>query len=224
MRGEWSKVGDSTGLMKRSKSSRKWLKAHEEDEYVRRARSEGYRSRASFKLIEMDDKHHLLGEGMLVVDLGAAPGGWSQVASRRVGASGRVIALDLLPMEPIDGVTVLEGDFTDDEALARLLDEIGSSSVDLVISDMAPNLSGMKAIDQPRAAYVAELAVDLSDRVLKPGGALVVKCFEGEGIHEIRAAFKERFRRIVNFKPKASRDRSREIYLIGCGHIRSPTV
>lgn len=210
--------------MKRSKSSRKWLKEHEEDEYVRRARSEGYRSRSSFKLIEMDDKHHFLRAGMVVVDLGAAPGGWSQVASRRTAPGGRVIALDQLAMAPIDGVTVLEGDFTEDEVLTRLLDEIGSSGVDLVISDMAPNLSGMKAIDQPRAAYLAELAVDLADQVLKQGGALVVKCFEGEGIHDIRRAFKRRFRRVINFKPKASRDRSREIYLIGCGHIADPSV
>ena len=201
--------------MSKSRSNIRRRRDHERDEFVRRARTEGYRSRASFKLIEMADKYDLLRPGIRVVDLGAAPGGWSQVAASRVGERGAVIALDVLPMESLPGVTFIGGDFTGDETMARLLDEIGSSSVDLVISDMAPNLSGMKAIDQPRSTYLVELAIDLADRTLRKGGALVVKCFEGEGIDGVRAAMRERFGKVANFKPKSSRDKSREIYIIG---------
>lgn len=208
--------------MKRSKSSQRWLKDHESDAWVKRARAEGMRSRASYKLIEIDDKFGLIKPGMTVIDLGAAPGGWSQVAAQRVGAKGRVIALDILPMEPIGEVTIIEGDFTAEHVLKQLLDEIGSSSVDLVISDMAPNLSGMKAIDQPRATYLVELAIELADLVLCRGGALVSKCFEGEGIEEIRRAYRERFGRVSNFKPKSSRDKSREIYVVGFEHKHEP--
>ena len=205
--------------MSKSKSSSRWQSEHERDEFVRRARVDGYRSRASYKLIEMADKYSLLAPGMTVVDLGAAPGGWSQVAARRVGRSGKVLALDLLPMDPIDGVTFIQGDFVEDETLQRLVEAIGPDTVDLVLSDMAPNLSGMKAIDQPRATLLVELAIELAEQFLRKGGCLAMKCFEGEGIGEIRTAMRQRFDKVVNFKPKASRNKSREIYIIGLAHV-----
>ncbi|MEX1236746.1 MAG: RlmE family RNA methyltransferase [Pseudomonadales bacterium] len=204
--------------MKKSKTSAQWLKAHEDDEFVKRARKEGYRSRASYKLIEIDDKYQLMAPGMTVIDLGASPGGWSQVAGRRVGPQGQVIAVDILPMDPLEGVSFIEGDFTEEAVLARLAEVVAGRKIDLVISDMAPNLSGMKDIDQPRAMYLVELSLDLVDRMLAPGGGYVAKCFEGEGIDSIRTGLKQRFRRVINFKPKASRGKSREIYVIGCGH------
>ncbi|MEX0943179.1 MAG: RlmE family RNA methyltransferase [Pseudomonadales bacterium] len=204
--------------MKKSKTSAQWLKAHEDDEFVKRARKEGYRSRASYKLIEIDDKYQLMAPGMTVIDLGASPGGWSQVARRRVGPKGRVIAVDVLPMDPLEGVSFIEGDFTEEAVLVRLAEVVAGRKIDLVISDMAPNLSGMKDIDQPRAMYLVELSLDLVDRMLAPGGGYVAKCFEGEGIDSIRTGLKQRFRRVINFKPKASRGKSREIYVIGCGH------
>lgn len=205
--------------MKKSKSSQAWLKEHEDDEFVQRARQDGYRSRASYKLVEIDDKFRLIKPGMKVVDLGAAPGGWSQVALRRLEGRGSVVALDILEMEPVPGVSFIQGDFTRDESLETLMATLGDAPADLVISDMAPNLSGMKEIDQPRVTYLVELAIDLADRILVPGGAFVAKCFEGEGIDDIRNSLKRRFERCHNFKPKASRGRSREIYLVGCGHI-----
>jgi len=208
--------------MKKSKSSARWQQAHQEDEYVKRARREGYRSRASYKLIEMDDKYGLIKPGMCVIDLGAAPGGWSQVAASRVGPGGRVIAMDVLAMEPLPGVDFIQGDLTGDEVLERVLEKAGKSGIDLVISDMAPNLSGIRDIDQPRATLLVELAVELADRALREGGSLVAKCFEGEGINEIRASFRQRFEKVVNVKPRASRGKSREIYLIGRGHINAP--
>jgi len=208
--------------MKKSKSSARWQQAHQEDEYVKRARREGYRSRASYKLIEMDDKYGLIKPGMCVIDLGAAPGGWSQVAASRVGPGGRVIAMDVLAMEPLPGVDFIQGDLTGDEVLERVLEKVGKPGIDLVISDMAPNLSGIRDIDQPRAALLVELTVELADRVLREGGNLVAKCFEGEGINEIRASFRQRFGKVVNAKPRASRGKSREIYLIGRGHINDP--
>ncbi|MCB1694000.1 MAG: RlmE family RNA methyltransferase [Pseudomonadales bacterium] len=202
--------------MKRSKSSAKWLRDHENDEFVQRARREGYRSRASYKLLEIDDKFRLLSPGTRVVDLGAAPGGWTQVAAQRTGGQGRIVALDILPMEPVAGTVFIQGDFTEESVLDELIRVVGGP-VDLVISDMAPNMSGMKAVDQPRQAYLVELAVDLVDKVLRPGGNLVVKCFEGEGIGDIREMFRSRFDKVSNVKPKASRGKSREIYLVGCG-------
>lgn len=205
--------------MKKSKTSAAWLREHEEDEFVKRARREGYRSRASYKLLEIDEKYDLLRPGMTVVDLGAAPGGWSQVAARRLAGKGTVVALDILDMEAIPDVTFIQGDFTEDKPLAQLLAVLGDRPVDLVMSDMAPNLSGVKDIDQPRAAYLVELAIDLADRVLAPGGSFVAKCFEGEGINTIRSSLKSRFEQLHNFKPKASRGRSREIYLVAGGHI-----
>ncbi|MBL4682694.1 MAG: RlmE family RNA methyltransferase [Pseudomonadales bacterium] len=208
--------------MKKSKTSKQWLRDHENDEFVLKARADGYRTRASYKLLEINEKFKLIGEGACVVDLGSAPGGWSQVALKYVGVKGKVIALDILEMPPIEGVLFIQGDFTEEGPFNKLLDETRDRSVDLVISDMAPNLSGMKQIDQPQSAYLIELAIDLCDQVLREGGNLVSKCFEGEGIDEIRRAYRERFKKVVNFKPKASRDKSREIYVIGLGHKEHP--
>jgi 23S rRNA (uridine2552-2'-O)-methyltransferase len=203
--------------MKKSKSSHQWLKEHEDDEFVKRARADGYRSRAVYKLLEIKEKYGFLNSGQCVVDLGAAPGSWSQAAARAVGPKGRVIALDILSMDEIPGVTFIEGDFTEDEPFQKLLDEIADQPVDLVISDMAPNMSGMKQVDQPASAYLVELAIDLADQVLRPGGSLVCKCFEGESINPIRDAFRSRFKSVTNFKPRSSRSRSREIFVIGQG-------
>ena len=209
--------------MKKSKSSHEWLKTHEDDEYVKRARAEGYRTRASYKLLEINEKFELLKPGGCIVDLGAAPGGWSQVAIKAVGGQGKVIALDILDMVPINDVEFIHGDFTEDEPFERLLSMTSARPVDLVISDMAPNLSGMKQIDQPQSAYLVELAIHLCDQVLKKKGSLVSKCFEGDGIDEIRKAYKLRFDKVVNFKPKSSRSKSKEIFVIGLGHKNTPT-
>lgn len=208
--------------MSKSRSSGQWRRQHERDEFVKRARAEGYRSRATYKLMEIVDKHGVMKAGMTVVDLGAAPGGWSQLAAQRVGKHGAVIALDLLAMEPIENVAFIQGDFREDDTLQTLMGAINSSKVDLVISDLAPNLSGVKAIDQPRSAFLVELAIELADHILQRGGNLIVKCFEGEGIAEIRANMRLRFGKVVNFKPKSSKDSSREIYVIGLGYVPQP--
>jgi 23S rRNA (uridine2552-2'-O)-methyltransferase len=200
--------------MARSKSSSRWLKEHFDDEYVTRAQQEGYRSRASYKLLEIDDKDKLLKKGMVVVDLGAAPGGWSQIAADKVGDKGQVVALDILPMDPIPDVEVLEGDFRDDAVLQQLLDTLGGRPVDLVMSDMAPNISGMKTVDQPRAMYLVELTLDLAKTVLKPGGDMLVKVFQGEGFDEFIKACRGNFRKVIIRKPAASRPRSREVYVL----------
>jgi 23S rRNA (uridine2552-2'-O)-methyltransferase len=201
--------------MKKSKSSHQWLKNHEDDEYVKRARAEGYRSRASYKLLEIDARFNLLKPGATVIDLGAAPGGWCQVVIEKIGSQGTLIGIDLLEMEPIPGVTFIHGDFTEAEPFEQLLASLDGRPVDLVFSDMAPNLSGVKTIDQPRAAHLVELSIDFADQVLRPGGGLVCKCFEGDGIQEIRQQYRARYGAVVNFKPKASRDKSRELYLVG---------
>ena len=201
--------------MKRTKSSNRWLEDHENDAYVQRARREGYRSRACYKLLEIDEKYQILHEGMTVVDLGAAPGGWSQVAVGKTGVGGRVVSIDILDMEPLRGVEFIQGDFTTDSVLEQLLSCLSGATVDLVISDMAPNLSGMKAIDQPRAIYLVELAIEFASMTLRSGGGLLVKCFEGEGINEVRQQFSSNFRQLSSLKPKASRPKSREIYLLG---------
>ncbi len=200
--------------MARSKSSGRWLKEHFDDEYVKRAQQEGYRSRASYKLLEINQKDQLLKPGMTVVDLGAAPGGWSQIAAHIVGAKGFVVALDILPMDPIPDVEIIEGDFREQEVLDRLLSLLDGRQVDLVMSDMAPNISGMKTVDQPRAMYLAELTLDLARTVLKPGGDLVVKVFQGEGFDSYMKEMRQAFTRVVSRKPKASRPRSREVYLV----------
>jgi 23S rRNA (uridine2552-2'-O)-methyltransferase len=204
--------------MKRSKTSQRWLKQHEQDPYVKKARAEGYRSRASYKLLEINDRLNLFRPRQIIVDLGAAPGGWSQVAERCARPAGRIIALDLLEMEAIPGVEVIRGDFTSDDVYMGLQETLRGCAVDLVISDMAPNLSGMKHIDLPRSVFLVELALDFADKVLAKGGIVVTKVFEGEGIDDLRNQIRSRYTRLVNMKPKASRGRSRELYLVGIGH------
>ena len=204
--------------MSRSKSSKKWLKEHFVDEYVQRSQKDGYRSRAIYKLIEIQEKDHLLKPGMTVIDLGAAPGGWTEYAVKLLGKKGRMIALDILPMEPIEGVHIIQGDFREEEALNDLMEVIGKDKADLVFSDMAPNISGMDVVDIPRAYYLAELTLDLSQHVLKKGGGMLVKLFQGEGFNEYHKVLKENFTQVVVRKPKASRARSREIYALATGY------
>lgn len=198
----------------RSASSSRWLREHFDDPYVKRARQEGYRSRAAYKLAEIDRKDRLLRPGMTVVDLGAAPGGWSQYAARRVGERGRVIALDILPIDPLPGVTLLQGDFREQAVLDELQSMLDGRSVDLVISDMAPNTSGIKAVDQPRAMHLIELAVDFALGCLQPGGDLLVKGFQGEGFEAVLATLRSNFASTRTRKPAASRSRSPELYLL----------
>ncbi len=201
--------------MARSKSSGRWLKEHFDDAFVKRAQIEGWRSRAAFKLSEIQEKYCLMRAGMVIVDLGAAPGGWSQCAAKAVGQGGRVIALDVLEMEPVDGVEFICGDFTEDAPLAELESALAGDGVDLVLSDMAPNMSGMGFIDQPKAMYLAELALDFARDRLKPGGAFVVKMFQGTGSDAFLVACRESFGKVMVRKPKASRPRSREVYVVG---------
>jgi 23S rRNA (uridine2552-2'-O)-methyltransferase len=203
--------------MVRSKSSHRWLKEHFDDQYVIRARREGYRSRAVFKLEEMQRKDQVLKPGMVVVDLGAAPGGWSQFAFGLVGRNGNVVAMDILPMEPLPGVEFLQGDFREAAVLEQLLNLLNGREIDLVMSDMAPNISGMDAVDQPRAMYLAELAVDFAERVLRPGGDLLVKLFQGEGFDTVLKGLRSRYDKVTIRKPGASRARSREVYALARG-------
>jgi len=202
----------------RSKSSGRWLQEHFDDEYVKKSQKDGYRSRAVYKLLEIDEKDQLLKPGMTVVDLGAAPGSWSEVAAQRVGEKGSVIALDILPMDSLPGVTFIQGDFREEGPYNALLEALGDSQVDLVMSDMAPNISGMKAVDQPRAMYLAELALELARKVLKPGGDLLVKAFNGEGIDAYKQELRKDFKTLIVRKPRASRPRSPEIYLLARGY------
>lgn len=203
--------------MARSKSSKQWLREHFDDDYVRRSQGEGYRSRASYKLLEMQDKDRLIRPGMTVVDLGAAPGGWSQVAAELVGNEGRVVASDILPMDSIAGVDFVQGDFMDDLVYERLMSVIGEPGADLVISDMAPNITGMSEIDQPRSLGLAELALELAKTILKPGAYFLVKLFQGAGYPEYHREMQSSFNSVKTRKPKASRARSREVYLLGSG-------
>ena len=210
--------------MAKSKSSKSWLKEHFDDEYVRRSQQDGYRSRAIYKLIEIDQKDHLVKPGMTIIDLGAAPGGWSEYCVKKLGKKGRMIALDILPMEPIDNVTIIQGDFREDAVFEELMSVMQDGSIengqaDLVISDMAPNISGMGSVDMPRAYYLCELALDLARQVLKPGGGLLVKLFQGEGFEAYNRELKSSFSKVVMRKPKASRARSREIYALATGFL-----
>ncbi len=200
--------------MARSKSSKRWLEEHFDDQYVKQAQDEGLRSRAVFKLRELDEKYGLLRPGLLVIDLGAAPGGWSQEAAPAVGDRGRVIALDILPMDPIPGVEFIEGDFTEEEALHALEDRLAGQKADLVMSDMAPNISGIAASDQARAMYLAELALDLALTHLKPGGDFLVKMFQGVGFDGFVQQCRQLFGKVLIRKPGASRPRSREVYVL----------
>lgn len=204
-------------MAQQSKSSKKWLREHEDDEYVQRARREGLRSRAAYKLAEIDARDKLLRSGMVVADLGAAPGGWSQYAIKKLGPRGCLIALDILEMKPIPGVDFIHGDFTEEAPVKTLLALLDGRPVDLVLSDMAPNISGIGGADQARTMYLVELALDFSAQTLRPGGSLLTKVFQGEGFSEFHRAMKARFDVVRTRKPKASRPRSREVYLLGVG-------
>ena len=208
-------------MPKRSKSSARWLAEHASDEFVKRAQREGWRSRAVFKLAEIQASERLLRPGIRCVDLGAAPGGWSQYAARILGTASadegtgsRIVATDILSMEAIPGVDFVQGDFRDEHVLQQLLASIGASKVDLVLSDMAPNMAGIDAVDQPRSMHLAELALEFADRVLAPGGDVLVKLFQGAGFDELIREARRRYGRVVTKKPKASRTRSSEVYLL----------
>lgn len=204
-------------MAQRSKSSHNWLREHFNDPFVKQAQKDGYRSRASYKLLEIQEKDRLIRPGMTVVDLGAAPGGWSQVTSRLIGGQGRLIASDILEMDSIPDVTFIQGDFTEDEVFKQILAAIGNTQVDLVISDMAPNMSGLSAVDMPRAMFLCELALDLAGRVLRPGGDFLIKIFQGEGFDSYHKDVRKMFDKVQMRKPTSSRDRSREQYLLGRG-------
>lgn len=204
--------------MARSKSSHNWLREHFDDPYVLKAQQDGLRSRASYKLIELIEKDNLIRTGMTVVDLGSAPGGWSQVAAKAVGDQGKVFASDILAMDPIPGVEFVQGDFTEESVFQTLMTLIGDRPVDIVISDMAPNMSGVAAVDQPAAMYLVELALDMASTILKPNGAFVAKVFHGEGFDEYVKTVRQQFNRVVMRKPKSSRARSRETYMVAFGY------
>lgn len=204
--------------MARSKSSKKWLTEHFDDPYVKQAQKLGLRSRSAFKLMEINEKHGLIRPGSCIVDLGCAPGGWCQVAAGMVGARGRVIGLDVLDMEPLNGVEFIQGDFTQDVAMEQLLQLLGGQRLDLVLSDMAPNMSGMAVTDQTKAMYLAELALDFVQSYLKPGGDFLVKVFHGEGFDAYVREARRVFTKVTVRKPDASRSRSREVYLLARGH------
>jgi len=200
-------------VTRRSKSSDRWLREHFSDPWVKRAQAEGWRSRAVFKLEQIDQRERLLRPGMRVLDLGAAPGAWSQYARRRIGRTGMVLASDLLPMEPLAGVEFVQGDFREQEVCDRLRSGLGEGA-DLLLSDMAPNLSGMDVIDAPRSAYLAELALEMATQVLKPEGRALIKVFQGAGFQELATEARRRFQKVKFVKPDASRARSAEIYLL----------
>ncbi len=201
--------------MKPSRTSKAWMQEHVSDEFVKRAQKEGYRARAAYKLIEIDDKDKLIKPGMTVVDLGATPGSWCQVAVQRLKGHGKIIALDILDMQPIPGVQFIQGDFREESVLKQLEAAIENKPVDLVIADMAPNISGISTVDQANAAYLTELALDFAGQWLKPGGSFLVKVFIGSGFDEIVKVMRTQFDKVVTRKPKASRDRSSEVYLLG---------
>ncbi len=203
--------------MKRTRTSNAWLREHVNDTYVQRARAEGYRSRASFKLMEIDDKDHLIRSGEVVVDLGATPGGWSQVVAKRMKGRGRVIALDLLEMEPLHGVDFIQGDFREENVLQQVEKMLSGEKVGLVLSDMAPNMSGILLSDQARVMHLAELGLEFSRNWLKPDGAFLVKVFQGYGFDEFVREMRQVFKVVSSRKPDASRDRSAELYLLGKG-------
>ena len=201
-------------MKRRSKSSARWLKEHFSDPFVQKAQSEGWRSRAAFKLEEIDRRAKLLKPGAVCLDLGAAPGAWSQYTTRRVGAAGRVVATDILPMQELPGVEFVQGDFREPEVFDRVLGLLPGRQVDVLLSDMAPNLSGVDVIDQPRSMYLAELALDMAGQVLKPGGHALIKAFQGSGFVELLQGARGRFDRVKVLKPQASRSRSPEMYLL----------
>jgi 23S rRNA (uridine2552-2'-O)-methyltransferase len=201
--------------MKRTRTSKGWMQEHVNDEYVKRAQRDGYRARAAYKLIEIDDKDHLIKPGMTIVDLGSTPGSWSQVAVQRLKGQGKIIALDILEMQGIGGVDFIQGDFREQAVLEQLEHKLDGKLVDLVIADMAPNISGISSVDQANAAYLTELALEFSLKWLKPGGNFLVKVFVGSGFDEIIRNMRQGFEKVATRKPKASRDRSSEVYLLG---------
>jgi len=203
--------------MARSKSSRRWLEEHVNDPYVKQAQKDGYRSRATYKLIELNDKDKLIRPGMLVMDLGSAPGGWSQVAGRLVGHHGRVLATDILPMDSLENVDFIQGDFTEEAVFSQILEALNGHRPDLIISDMAPNISGIDAADQASSMYLVELALDLARQVLKPQGNFVAKVFQGEGSDDYLKDLRSSFEKVLVRKPGASRPRSREVYVVAKG-------
>jgi 23S rRNA (uridine2552-2'-O)-methyltransferase len=200
--------------MAKSSSSKHWLKEHFDDPWVKKAKDAGYRSRASFKLLEIQQKDKILKPGMIVVDLGSAPGGWSQIAVGLVKPSGKVIASDILEMDEVPDVHFIQGDFTEEMCFQQILTAVGGKPVDLVISDMAPNLSGMNDIDQPKSMHLIDLAVDFAEQTLRPGGSLLMKVFQGEGFNELLLTLKSNYGTVLTRKPEASRARSRELYLL----------
>ena len=204
--------------MSRTKSSQRWMKEHFDDPYVKQSQKDGYRSRAVYKLEELDKKYRLIKPGCTIVDLGAAPGGWSQYAAYKVGNKGKIFALDILPMDALPDVSFIQGDFREEQVLNELMGLIGEQKATLVLSDMAPNMSGMDAIDQPKAMYLAELALELARDVLSKGGNYVVKVFQGEGFDEYIGQCRDSFTKVMIRKPDASRARSREVYVVGQGY------
>ena len=205
--------------MARSKSSQRWLKEHFSDRFVKQSKEEGYRSRAVYKLTEIQKRDEIIKPGMTVIDLGAAPGSWSQLISRWIGEKGYLIALDILPMDPIPGVDFIQGDFREEDIFEKLLKAAHSKKVDIIVSDIAPNTSGVPSVDQPRAMYLAELSLELAKKILKPRGSLVVKVFQGEGSESFLKLLKTSFKTVTVRKPDASRDRSREYYLVAKGFM-----
>ncbi|MGJ8680859.1 23S rRNA (uridine(2552)-2'-O)-methyltransferase RlmE [Paraglaciecola sp.] len=203
--------------MARTKTSKKWLDEHVSDPYVKKAQADGYRSRASYKLLEINEKDKLFRAGSIVMDLGSAPGGWSQVVKPIVGDTGRVIASDILPMTPINDVDFVQGDFTEEAVYNQILDVLGGDKVDLVVSDMAPNMSGINTTDQYSSMYLVELALDMARNVLKPGGQFCAKVFQGVGYEEYVKDVRTSFNKVVVRKPDASRPRSREVYIVAKG-------
>lgn len=197
-----------------SKSSKAWMKEHIDDFFVQKAQKDGYRSRAAYKLLEINEKTELIKKGMTVVDLGSAPGSWSQVAGRLVGDTGTLIASDILPMDTLENVTFIQGDFREQEVFDAIMAQVGGRPVNVVLSDMAPNTSGMAAVDMPRMMYLCELAVDFADKVLVEGGALIMKVFQGEGSPELRLEMQKKFKKIKSIKPAASRARSKEMFWV----------
>jgi 23S rRNA (uridine2552-2'-O)-methyltransferase len=205
--------------MKATKTSKQWMMEHVNDPYVQRAQKEGYRSRAAYKLMELDERDKLIKPGMVVVDLGATPGGWCQVVAKKMGMHGRIIALDLLPLQPLPRVEFIQGDFREDSVLAQLEKMLDGRQIGLVMSDMAPNISGVGSADQARSMYLAELALDFAAKHLAPGGSFVVKIFQGIGFEDYLKLARGHFEKVVTRKPKASRDRSSEQYLVGLGKL-----
>ena len=208
---------DEVGVAKKKSSSRAWLKEHHDDIYVQQAQKEGYRSRAVYKLMEINQRDQIMRPGMFVLDLGSAPGGWSHVAGQLVGARGRVIASDILPMDQLEDVTFIQGDFTEEATYDQIVTALAGNPLDAVLSDLAPNMSGLPEVDQPRAMYLVELATELAIGTLSPGGSFVTKVFQGEGFEAWHREIRSHFQRVVTRKPSASRPRSREVYIVATG-------